>query len=360
MPTVGFESKAPSRSSFTHRRLDRSITAGWNVIEPDARQCWRRRLAHPSTSRSNLRRLRRPPTASRSRRSPHCRRRGAPATRPASSCWPRAWARPGSPPSIQRVKERRVLFVAHREEILDQALATFRRIRPSASLGVYTGQTKEADADVLFASIQTLGRLRHLRAFSAQAFDYVVVDEFHHAAAATYRRLIDHFEPKFLLGLTATPERTDGGDLLALCQENLVYRCDLARGHSSGAALPVPLLRRARRRRLPQHPLAEQPLRRGGADARPSPPRSAPRTSSSSTEARRRAHARLLLLAAARRLHGGVLPRTRRPVPSRFTPGPSVRPAGRVPGAAGSRASSTSSSPSTCSTRASTSRRSTP
>jgi type III restriction/modification enzyme restriction subunit len=56
------------------------------------------------------------------------------------------------------------------------------------------------------------------------------VDEFHHAAAPTDRRLIDHFRPKFLLGLTATPERTDGGDLLALCEENLVYRCDLVEG----------------------------------------------------------------------------------------------------------------------------------
>ena len=56
------------------------------------------------------------------------------------------------------------------------------------------------------------------------------MDEFHHAAAPTYRRLIDHFRPKFLLGLTATPERTDGGDLLALCEENLVYRCDLVEG----------------------------------------------------------------------------------------------------------------------------------
>jgi superfamily II DNA or RNA helicase len=83
---------------------------------------------------------------------------------------------------------------------------------------------------MLFASIQTLGRKEHLKRFAPDAFDYIVVDEFHHAAASTYRRLLDHFEPKFLLGLTATPERTDGGDLLGLCQENLVYRCDLVRG----------------------------------------------------------------------------------------------------------------------------------
>src|SRR6185295_4825822 len=106
-------------------------------------------------------------------------------------------------------------------------LKTFRRIRPSAHLGHYTGQMREPNADVVFASIQTLGRQAHLEVFDRAAFDYIVVDEFHHASATTYRRLIAYFTPKFLLGLTATPERTDGGDLLALCQENLVYRCDM-------------------------------------------------------------------------------------------------------------------------------------
>src|SRR5206468_1082724 len=66
--------------------------------------------------------------------------------------------------------------------------------------------------------------------FARDAFDHVIVDEFHHASAGTYRRLLQHFTPRFLLGLTATPERTDGGDLLGLCGENLVYRCDLFRG----------------------------------------------------------------------------------------------------------------------------------
>jgi superfamily II DNA or RNA helicase/diadenosine tetraphosphate (Ap4A) HIT family hydrolase len=124
----------------------------------------------------------------------------------------------------------RILFVAHREEILDQAIRTFRRIRPDAKLGRYTGTEKTPEADVLFASVQTLSRLPHLRRFARDSFDYIVIDEFHHAAARTYRRLIDYFDPKFLLGLTATPERTDGGDLLALCQENVAFRCDLAEG----------------------------------------------------------------------------------------------------------------------------------
>jgi len=130
----------------------------------------------------------------------------------------------------QRREFRRVLFVAHREEILAQALETFRQIRPDARLGNYDRNNKDIQTDVLFASIQTLGKRNHLERFAPTAFDYIVVDEFHHGAAPSYTRLIDHFEPKFMLGLTATPERTDGGDLLSLCQENLVYRCDLGEG----------------------------------------------------------------------------------------------------------------------------------
>jgi superfamily II DNA or RNA helicase/HKD family nuclease/diadenosine tetraphosphate (Ap4A) HIT family hydrolase len=129
---------------------------------------------------------------------------------------------------------RRVLFVAHREEILHQALATFRRIRPGAVLGLYNGSARVADAEILFASIQTLSRREHLERFDPHAFDYIIVDEFHHASAASYRRLIEHFDPTFLLGLTATPERTDGGNLLALCGENLVYRCGVPRGINLG------------------------------------------------------------------------------------------------------------------------------
>ncbi|WP_233489353.1 DUF3427 domain-containing protein [Rhodovulum sp. 12E13] len=132
----------------------------------------------------------------------------------------------------------RVLFVAHRDEILTQAMATFRRIRPEARFGRYDGGEKVADADIVFASVQTLGRMAHLERFAPDTFDYIVVDEFHHAAAATYRRVIGHFAPRFLLGLTATPERTDGGDLLHLCDHNLVFRCDLFEGIEEGLLAP--------------------------------------------------------------------------------------------------------------------------
>lgn len=128
------------------------------------------------------------------------------------------------------IQAKRILFVAHRKEILQQAAETFLRIRPAATVGYYLGQQRDVDVDILCASVQTLGRSAHLERFAAEHFDYVVIDEFHHAAASTYRRLLQHFDPGFLLGLTATPDRTDNSDILSLCDENLVFARDLTAG----------------------------------------------------------------------------------------------------------------------------------
>ncbi|MFZ4604371.1 MAG: DEAD/DEAH box helicase family protein, partial [Caulobacterales bacterium] len=133
---------------------------------------------------------------------------------------------------------KRVLFVAHRDEILGQALSAFRAVRPTARLGRFNGEVKDLSAEVVFASVQTLARTANLSRFEPDAFDYIVVDEFHHAAAATYRRIINHFSPDFLLGLTATPDRSDGADLLGLCEENLVFECDLWTGIERGLLSP--------------------------------------------------------------------------------------------------------------------------
>lgn len=123
----------------------------------------------------------------------------------------------------QRMAAKRVLFVAHREEILLQAEASFQRVHPTARIGWYAGGRRQTAGDLLFASVQTLGRAEHLERFAPEHFDYVVIDEFHHAAAPTYRRLLQYLRPRFLLGLTATPERTDQSDILSLCDDNLVY-----------------------------------------------------------------------------------------------------------------------------------------
>ncbi|RMD85355.1 MAG: HIT domain-containing protein, partial [Candidatus Dadabacteria bacterium] len=137
-----------------------------------------------------------------------------------------------------RPQFQKILFIAHREDILAQARATFRRIRPEARINLYGARHEHRAADVVLASIQMLSRRSRLASFGRREFDYVVVDEFHHAHAASYRRVIEYFEPAFLLGLTATPERSDGGDILALCQENLVYRCDLWEGIRRGLLSP--------------------------------------------------------------------------------------------------------------------------
>lgn len=123
----------------------------------------------------------------------------------------------------QAMHAKRVLFVAHREEILSQAEETFVRIFEDAKVGQYTGTQKDENVDILFASIQTLGRQTHLDRFAKDSFDYIIVDEFHHAGANSYQRLLACFEPRFLLGLTATPERTDQADILSLCDDNLVF-----------------------------------------------------------------------------------------------------------------------------------------
>ncbi|MET8979112.1 DUF3427 domain-containing protein [Streptomyces sp. NPDC004539] len=104
----------------------------------------------------------------------------------------------------------RLLFVAHRKEILDQSLRTYREVLDNASFGELLHSGKEPrDWTHVFASVQSLN-LRRLEQLSSDNFDVIVIDEFHHATAETYRRVIDHFDPSELLGLTATPERMDG------------------------------------------------------------------------------------------------------------------------------------------------------
>jgi superfamily II DNA or RNA helicase/HKD family nuclease len=118
----------------------------------------------------------------------------------------------------------RILFVAHREEILFQARKSFKRVMPDRTYGIYNGQLKEGEADCVFASIYTLGMKKHRESFAPDQFDLIVVDEFHHAAAASYQSIIQYFRPRFLLGITATPDRMDGKDVYAICDGNVAYQ----------------------------------------------------------------------------------------------------------------------------------------
>ncbi|MFN0030296.1 MAG: DUF3427 domain-containing protein [Acidimicrobiales bacterium] len=113
-----------------------------------------------------------------------------------------------------RLGRARLLFIAHREEILDQSLATFRYALRDASFGEkWVGGARPTRFDHVFASIQSL-HAGDLDVLPPDHFDVVIVDEFHHAAAASYKRVLDHLAPVELLGLTATPERSDGLPIL--------------------------------------------------------------------------------------------------------------------------------------------------
>ena len=134
----------------------------------------------------------------------------------------------------------RVLFVAHREEILKQAALSFKNVRHSDDYGFFNGKEKNTDKDVIFASVATLGRASYLNGkyFAPDYFDYLVIDEFHHAVNDQYRRIVDYFKPKFLLGLTATPERLDGRNIYEICDYNVPYEISLKDAINKGMLVP--------------------------------------------------------------------------------------------------------------------------
>ncbi|WP_409300320.1 DEAD/DEAH box helicase family protein [Peribacillus sp. SCS-155] len=123
-------------------------------------------------------------------------------------------------------KFEKVLFIAHLEEILYQAKKTFESVMPDKKYSIYNGRIKENDGDAIFASIYTLSMQKHLQVFSPEDFDLIIIDEFHHAAADSYQRILEYFKPKFLLGITATPERNDNKDVYAICDGNVAFRMD--------------------------------------------------------------------------------------------------------------------------------------
>ncbi|WP_330615533.1 DEAD/DEAH box helicase [Romboutsia sp. 1001713B170131_170501_G6] len=163
----------------------------------------------------------------------------------------------------------RVLFLAHREEILKQAYESFKNIRtdkyisdievndkvadnienslPSNTynedgynMGFFMNSIKDNDKDIIFASVQSLGKKEYLneKYFSKDYFDYIVVDEFHHAVSKNYQNIINYFDPKFMLGLTATPDRLDNKDVFSVCDYNTVYEATLKTAIDKGWLVP--------------------------------------------------------------------------------------------------------------------------
>ena len=134
----------------------------------------------------------------------------------------------------------RVLFVAHREEILKQAAQSFKNVRNSDDYGFFDGKQKDTGKSVIFASVATLGRSEYLTEeyFAPDYFTYLVIDEFHHAVTDQYQRIVNYFKPQFMLGLTATPERMDGKSIYEICDYNVPYEITLKEAINKGALVP--------------------------------------------------------------------------------------------------------------------------
>lgn len=128
---------------------------------------------------------------------------------------------------VKQFKAKKLLFIVHRENIAIKAMKSFQNIIKNKNYGLYTGNKRDGDAEYVFATIQTLTRDNHLNKFSKSEFDYIIIDEVHHGGAQTYLKVINYFQPKFLLGMTATPQRNDDFNIYELFDYNIVHEVKL-------------------------------------------------------------------------------------------------------------------------------------
>ncbi|WLV25289.1 DEAD/DEAH box helicase [Aciduricibacillus chroicocephali] len=130
---------------------------------------------------------------------------------------------------VRSYRPKRMLFIVHREQILNKAKDDYQKVLggPDRDYGILSGSSRETDAKYVFATIQTLTKESTLALFSKEAFDYILIDEVHKAGAASYQRVIDYFTPAFLMGMTATPERTDDFNIYELFDYNIAYEIRL-------------------------------------------------------------------------------------------------------------------------------------
>lgn len=132
---------------------------------------------------------------------------------------------------------KRLLYIVHEGSILKKSLETFQDVfSNSVTYGIFGGGSKEFDADFVFAT--NISMCNSLELFRKDEFDYIIIDECHHAVAETYKRIIGYFEPEFLLGLTATPERMDNADVFDLFDKNVPYELRLRDAIINGLVVP--------------------------------------------------------------------------------------------------------------------------
>ncbi|MBU3129847.1 DUF3427 domain-containing protein [Clostridium tagluense] len=129
---------------------------------------------------------------------------------------------------IRNFNPKRALFIVHREQIAKQSLDSFKNVfGDTKSMGILSGNSKDIDKDFIFSTVQTLSKDEVILSFDKNEFDYIVIDEVHKAGAISYQKIVDYFEPKFLLGMTATPERSDDFDIFKMFDYNVAYEIRL-------------------------------------------------------------------------------------------------------------------------------------
>lgn len=131
---------------------------------------------------------------------------------------------------VKNYNPKRFLFVAHREQILKKSLDSFHKVLggdKKTNYGILSGNNKNTDAKYLFATVQTLSKAENLNQFKRDEFDYILIDEAHHVGSKIYGKLLDYFTPDFLLGMTATPERSDDKNIYELFDYNVPYEIRL-------------------------------------------------------------------------------------------------------------------------------------
>lgn len=128
---------------------------------------------------------------------------------------------------VKAVHPKRMLFVIHRRSIAIKAMETFKTIIKDKSMGLFSGDNRDIDCDYIFATIQTIYKPENRQLFSKEEFNYIIIDEVHKAGAHSYQELVNYFKSQFLLGMSATPERTDDFDIYKMFDYNIAYEIRL-------------------------------------------------------------------------------------------------------------------------------------
>ena len=129
-----------------------------------------------------------------------------------------------------------MLFIVHRRTIAQKSMESYQAIMPDKTMALYSGAGREDSADYLFATIQSISN--DLEKFKSDAFEYIVIDETHRAEASSYQKVMNHFKPFFMLGMTATPERTDGIHVFSLFDHNIAYEIRLHQALKENMLVP--------------------------------------------------------------------------------------------------------------------------